>query len=289
MLWLCNARLCVEAARGIHNTTGACMLIIPFLIVCAVVTPRIPSSSTKDPQCWRQDRLWSWRCSRFRVIFSALPPARAPASKERWEWRWTVEWRWCLDHGSGDGVWWSMKSMWFGRVGAGSPAWKQAEAKGGDVMSNLPYHRVMLSATSASGASPPAAHGAAVPRAMFIPPHSCSSAAQMPTKPPAASLSSAAVAHMPFSCMGRLLSYSPLGPCKAKEGCPALAAWLPLPPPGCSSVAGQGLTAGLELTWQHCQQMPGIEEEDSRDYALQAVINKKAEHKKKWLGLVISS
>ena len=50
-----------------------------------------------------------------------------------------MEWRWCLDHGSADGVWWRMKCvwMWFGRVGAGSPAWKQAEAKGGDVTSFL--------------------------------------------------------------------------------------------------------------------------------------------------------
>lgn len=275
MLRLCNAKLCVQAARGIHNTTGACTLMIPFLSICAMVMPRIPSSSTKDPQCWTQDRLWSWRCSRFRVVFSALPPARAPASKGQWEWRWTVEWRWCLDHGSGDSTWWNMKSMWIGRVGAGSPVWKQAEAKGSDAMSYLLYHRVMLS----SKASLPAAHGAAVPRAMPIAPHSCSSAAQMPTKPPAASLSSAAaVSHTSLSC---LLSYSPFRPCKAKVGSPVLAAWLPSHPPGCcSSMAGQGLTAGLEVAQQHCQQMPIIEE-DSRDYALQAVISKKAERQKK--------
>jgi len=84
--------------------------------------------------------------------------------------------------------------------------------------------------------------------------------------------------------MGRLLPYSPLGPCKASVGSPALAAWLPSHPSGCSSVAGQGLTASLELARQRCQQMPVIEEEDSRDYVLQAAINKKAGSKNKIAG-----
>lgn len=54
-------------------------------------------------------------------------------------------------------------------------------------------------------------------------------------------------------------------------------------------MAGEGLSAGLELAWQHVQETPGIGEVDSRDYTLQAVINKKAKWEKKKKGWDLQS
>lgn len=156
--------------------------MILFLSICAVVMSRIPNSSTKDPQHWSQDRLWSWRCSRFRPIFSAHP-ARAPASKERWEW--------CLDHGMEmvfepspwEWRWYLVEHEEHGSVGVSSPALKQAEAKGCDVLSCLLYHSdafCNLSPLSKPSCCPWCSNS----QGNLHSPHSCS-AAQVPTKPPA--------------------------------------------------------------------------------------------------------